>query len=141
MSHCVVDSCVAVRWLVPQAGSQAAAEVLRRSLAGTITLLAPDLIDAEVGNALAVRVHRRLMEPQEARGAFARFRHLEVTKVASAQLLDDALQLALEYRRSFYDCLFLALSLQENCPFVTADLKLFNAVGRFFPNLELLTSV
>ena len=36
---------------------------------------------------------------------------------------------------NFYDALYLALGIRENCQVVTADEKLVNAVGTAFPNL------
>ena len=44
-------------------------------------------------------------------------------------------QLAVTYRRSVYDSLYLALSLRSNCRFVTADERLVNAVGTALPNV------
>jgi predicted nucleic acid-binding protein len=140
MSRLVVDSCVAIKWLVNEPGSIAAGRLLRHSLAEQAEFLAPDSIDLEIGNALWRRVQRGLMTVDEASRAFGRFRLLGITKVPCARLLDDAMQLALEHRRSFYDCLFLALSLQEICRFVTADQRLVNAVGDIFAHMELLAS-
>jgi predicted nucleic acid-binding protein len=140
MSRLVVDSCVAIKWLVNEPGSGAAGRLLHRYLDERTELLAPDSIESEIGNSLWKRFHRGLMTADEAQQAFARFRALQITTIACGRLLDDAMRLAIEHRRSFYDCLFLALSLQENCPFVTADEKLANAVGRVFANLELLAT-
>lgn len=44
-------------------------------------------------------------------------------------------KLAVKHQRTVYDSLYLALSLRENCQFVTADKKFVNAVVSSFPNI------
>ncbi|MBI4698316.1 MAG: type II toxin-antitoxin system VapC family toxin, partial [Nitrospirae bacterium] len=48
--------------------------------------------------------------------------------VNSRLLMTDALSIAHESRRSFYDSLYLALAKTSGCRMVTADLKLYNAL-------------
>ncbi|MCY7375095.1 MAG: type II toxin-antitoxin system VapC family toxin, partial [Pyrinomonadaceae bacterium] len=55
-------------------------------------------------------------------------------------LFDDAYKIAVKYKRSFYDSLYLALSVGENCAFVTADEKFYNAVRQDFPKMILLAN-
>lgn len=57
------------------------------------------------------------------------------TFVPTATLLDDAYKLAVTHDRTVYDSLYLALSLREDCQFVTADEKLANAIGSSFPSI------
>ena len=57
----------------------------------------------------------------------------------SALLLAEAYALAVSHRRTVYDSLYLALSLRESCPFVTADERLVHAVAATFPNVSLLS--
>ena len=138
MSQLVVDSCVVVKWLVVEADSEVANRLIDESLAAGTELLAPESICLEVGNVLWTRFHRGLATAAEARQSLDEFRSLPIILIACGPLLNDAMRLALDHDRSFYDCLFLALSLREDCPFVTADVRLVNAVGSVFPNLRLL---
>jgi len=55
-------------------------------------------------------------------------------------LFDDAFQVAIKYKRTFYDSLYIALSVKENCGFVTADEKFYNAVKQDFPKMILLAN-
>jgi predicted nucleic acid-binding protein len=41
-------------------------------------------------------------------------------------------------RRSVYDCLYLALTLERGCELVTSDERFFNAIGSKFPQIKLL---
>lgn len=53
----VVDSSVAIKWFVPQPNSIKASEILNAYQDGSLSLLAPDLIYAEVGN-IIWKLHR-----------------------------------------------------------------------------------
>jgi predicted nucleic acid-binding protein len=45
----------------------------------------------------------------------------------TANLLNEAFEIALETRRTVYDCLYVALAERLGCAVVTADEKLYNA--------------
>ena len=50
MDKAIIDSSVAIKWFVVEPYSDDARRVLNEYQAGTLSLLAPDLIYAEVGN-------------------------------------------------------------------------------------------
>ena len=52
VDHAIVDASVAVKWVVPEIGSDQAAAL------ATYRLSAPDLLDAECANVLWVKVTR-----------------------------------------------------------------------------------
>jgi predicted nucleic acid-binding protein len=60
--------------------------------------------------------------------------------VPSNLLLDDALNLAIDYGRTVYDSLFVALAIREGCQLITADERLVNAVAQKLPQVVLLSS-
>jgi predicted nucleic acid-binding protein len=60
--------------------------------------------------------------------------------VPSNLLLDDALNLAIDYRRTVYDSLFVALAIREGCQLITADERLVNAVAQKLPQVVLLSA-
>jgi predicted nucleic acid-binding protein len=55
---------------------------------------------------------------------------------ATRPLLSRALELALHYQMSLWDCVYLALAIEHDCPLITADRRLFK--GRRHPNIRLL---
>jgi predicted nucleic acid-binding protein len=119
----VVDSSVAVKWYLPERGSDRAASLLGSGM----RLVAPDLLIPEVGNVLWKR--RRDMPVGEMQAiAVALASACPVTLYPSSVLLEGALSLALTYDRSVYDSLYLALAVSEDCPLVTADERLSNAL-------------
>jgi predicted nucleic acid-binding protein len=125
MSRLVVDASVAAKWLVPEPLSDKALAILD----GANDLIAPDLFLPEVGNILWKKVRAGdLTEPM----AVERFRAVQgmgIRLVATVSLALRALTLALKTGRTVYDTLYLALAESEDCPFVTADVRLVNALS------------
>ena len=134
MSH-VVDTSVVLKWIVREAGSDAA-----RSWVGA-SLAAPDFIRAELANALWKKVRIGEIEPHQA------LRGLEhglepVSLVPTMPLVERALPLALTLAHPVYDCIFLTLAESLNMPLLTADKKLWTQTRRtsFNDRVVLLTS-
>jgi predicted nucleic acid-binding protein len=136
LTSCVVDASVAAKWLLPAAGeglldqaNHLAALHVRRDL----QLLAPDLIEAEIGNVLWKAVRRNRIDPAEAENSLRRFSDLAIQVVPTSDLLTQALQIALNCDRSFYDSLYVTLALATKTELITADERLVNALGSRFP--------
>jgi predicted nucleic acid-binding protein len=136
----VIDSSVVIKWIVPQAYSEKAGEVLASYQAGGLRLLAPDLLNAEVGNILW-KYHRFQGLPKsDVQEALEVFKGLNWAIAPLNLLLDDALNLAIEYGRTVYDSLFISLALREGCQLITADERLVNAVSQKLPQVVLLSA-
>lgn len=120
----VVDASVAVKWVVPENGSDRA-----RSLAQA-KLEAPDLLIVECANILWKKVRLGHLTRREATDCLRLLLDMPVAVVASRELLDSALRLSLELDHPVYDCLYLALALQRRFPLVTADEKLAKAARK-----------
>ena len=114
----VVDSSVVIKWFVAEPFTDQAHEILDSYESGALSLLVPDLLFAEVANVVWKK---------------QRLQGLDVTPCAS--LLTAAHQIAVAHARSVYDAIYPALSLREQCPFVTADRHLASAVSSFFPHV------
>jgi predicted nucleic acid-binding protein len=121
----VVDASVAVKWFLPEEHSDAADRLLNSGL----ELLSPDLIWAEIGNVLWKRWRRDEISAVAVKSIFQDLRRLPVHLHSSTELADVAWEIAQTWERSFYDSLYLALSAALDCPLVTADLRLCNALG------------
>lgn len=107
----------------------------RRTLANC-----PDHIYAEIGNTLWKRTNAGTIAVTDAQDFISDFLRIKIILVLTANLLSDAYQLAITYKRSMYDSLYLALSQREQYQFVTADEKLVNAVGSAMSNVVLLAN-
>src|SRR5437868_5033005 len=86
----VIDSSVAIEWLLTEAQSSEARLILDEYDAGIVLLLAPDLIFAEVGNVLWMKQRFNELEPQDAASALQAFHGLDIDVTPTSVLLDDA---------------------------------------------------
>ncbi len=136
MTTCVVDACVAAKWVLPAAGEgllEQANRLLERHVRRDLQLLAPALIEAEIGNVLWKAVRRKRISRQGAEDSLRHFTELGIQAIPTSDLLDRALQIAVDCDCSFYDCLYIALALATKTELVTADERLVNALGSRFP--------
>jgi predicted nucleic acid-binding protein len=137
MSKLVVDSSIALKWFLPEADSPVARQILEDYQTGKIVLYAPDLIYAEFANVLWKRHRFQGLLIEDAETVLQAFGQLSITTTPSESLIHVALKLATRHERTVYDMLYVALALNEACPFVTADHKLFNALS---PNFKVMTA-
>lgn len=124
MNLLVIDASVAVKWFVPEAGSEVANGLLRAHR----ELLAPDFLWVEVGQVIWKMARRGSLAPGAAGRIMASRRAFPVECHACLSLLDDAIDLAVETDRTVYDCLYLALAIREGAILLTADERFVNAL-------------
>ena len=113
----VVDASVAVKWVLPEAGSDQAAALRTEEP----DVIAPSLVVAEIGNALWKSALRKDIGRSQAldglRIATAHFSRL----IGIEDLAADAMAFAVDGRHPIYDCFYLALARRENAALITAD--------------------
>lgn len=120
----VVDTSVAVKWVVPEVLSDRADELLARDP----DLLAPDLLLVEAANALWKKTMRKEISAREAERALRLLAESGIDLRPTAPLLARAMGLARRLGHPVYDCVYLALSQRERVPLVTADKRLLASV-------------
>jgi predicted nucleic acid-binding protein len=135
MADLVIDSSVVVKWYVPEPLALEAHQIRTAYQAGALTLWAPDLIYAEVGNIIWKKETQQGLAATDAQQVIAAFRAMPLIVTAAVDLLEEAYQLAVAHRRTVYDALYLALSSRQGCSFVTADERLVNAVVAALPQV------
>lgn len=138
MDQVVIDSSVIMKWFVVEDHTAEALQIRVRYNADELLLLAPDVINAEVGNIVWKKHNRGELPTSDAQAIIADFLIVELELTPTSGLLNEAYQLAIAYKRTVYDSMYLALAGREQCPFVTADEKLFNAVSGAIPGVILL---
>lgn len=140
MKNLVIDSSIAVKWFAAENDSDKALQILKDYQSERLSFFAPDLIYAEFGNIVWKKRIFQNLDSQDANFAIKEFKKISFTLTPISLLFDDAYQIAVRYKRTFYDSLYLALARRENCGFVTADEKLVNAVRTDFPDIILLAN-
>jgi predicted nucleic acid-binding protein len=125
MTGFVVDASVAIKWLVDEPLSERAAKLLNDDL----SLAAPELIYAEAANALWAIARRGQISAADVREALDLLADVPLTVPSSMrQLMAAAARLAHDLDHPVYDCLYLALALQEQRPVITADRRFYDVV-------------
>ena len=136
MSLLVLDVSVAVKWALPATAEALTAEalmVLDRFGKGKIDFLVPDLFWVELGNALWKAARLGRCKPKDAEEALLAMRSRNLPTVASEDLLEQALSIALTFDRTMYDSVYVALAVQAHCELITADERLANALAAHLP--------
>ena len=132
----VVDSSVAAKWLPPLNNEPLASEaraLLTDWTRGKVELSVPDLLLIEVANVLWKGARSGRCKPAEARAALKILISYRLPVAPSATLLDFALRVGVEYERTVYDSIYVALAVQSGRELITADEKLANALAAYFP--------
>jgi predicted nucleic acid-binding protein len=137
LTRIVVDASVAVKWFLPEPHSLQALRLLE----GERELLAPDLIWAEVGNVLWKRWRQGELVDENARTILKDLRKVPLLIHPADEIAEVAWSFASQFQRSFYDSLYLALASSQSCIMVTADRRLWNAVGSSVPFLVWIEDV
>jgi predicted nucleic acid-binding protein len=130
----IVDASVAVRWYLPEDGVAAAVEILQRDH----DLGAPELILAEIGNAVWKRVRIGEVETADAVEIVERARVDFAFLVPMDELATPAMRHAAELDHPIYDCFYLALAEREQAALVTTDRRLAALVERAGVSVELI---
>lgn len=134
----VLDASVAAKWVLVEEDTDKARAIFDAFTARRIALLAPQILPAEVASTLWKRVMRGLLPPDAATRLQTQFDSVMVPLSPIDDLVGTALGLAIRYRHSVYDGLYLALAQRAEADFVTADERLFRVAGQAYPNMRLL---
>lgn len=122
----IVDASVVLRGFFPDEQGKAQAQALIRGHAlGQIELTAPTLLSYEVLNAALQAARRGRITGEQAQNILNAFDNLGI-KMTMAPL-QRTLALAQQFNRSAYDAAYLALAEEAGLPFITGDLRLYNA--------------
>jgi predicted nucleic acid-binding protein len=126
----VLDASVAAKWFLPDENLAPQAD---RLLEEAISFFVPDLFWTEFANILwkASRTGRisQASAMQSLENALAQ----PLKTAPSLSLTKAALEIAAAFDRSVYDSLYLALAIESGTYLVTADERLFRAVGDTMP--------
>ena len=135
MSTLVLDASVAAKWMLPSEETlqEDAASLLRDYAHGKLQFIVPDIFWAEIGNVVWKSVRQGRWATGSAETAIRAMMDRQFPTVSSHQLLPQAFEIALHFERSVYDALYVALAVSRKLVFITADERLVNALGTFFP--------
>lgn len=115
MPATVIDSSIALQWVLVEAGTEAARDYV---LADETT--SPDILLVETANVLAKKIRASEITPEYAVEALATVK-AAVQLVSSEPLIERALELSIALSHPVYDCVFLACAEDVAGKLVTRD--------------------
>jgi predicted nucleic acid-binding protein len=133
VTRIVPDASVGVKWIIAEEQSDFAA----RLNGPEYELVVPDLFHLELANVIWKQFRRGEVDAAAARELRELVTGLPVERINTNALLPAALDIAMQHRRTVYDSVYVALALRERCQFVTAGLRLFNALSTGYPGTML----
>lgn len=120
----VVDTSVAMKWIVAEEGSDKA-DLLQGS-----DIVAPALLRIEAGNVLRTLAAKGELSLERAIDLFLFLQTAPVTIIDADELLEQrALELALALQHPIYDCIYLALAERTDRTLITADRRFIKALS------------
>jgi predicted nucleic acid-binding protein len=134
----VLDCSVAAKWILPEPDRAPALEWFERYVMGDVLLIAPDLLLAEFASLVGKHNRRKQISGEQAREAFSLMSKCAPRLFDMRPLLSHALDLSVQYQLSVWDCVYLALALERDCPVLTADVRLFRGGRGRHPYIRLV---
>jgi predicted nucleic acid-binding protein len=120
----VIDSSVALKWVLPEDGSDVAMALRSQSL------IAPSHWLVEAANVLWRYVRIGRFGIADAATLLQELAAAPVISVSSPDDLFRALEIAAKLQHPVYDCLYLAVAMREGVQVVTADKRFLRACDR-----------
>jgi predicted nucleic acid-binding protein len=137
----VLDSCVALKWVLAEPDSDKAIQVRDDDNRGIHELLAPDIFVVEVAHALARAERRGIISPPDGTRRLQNVSNNMPALHSYLSLLSRAFAIASQFRTGVYDCLYVALAEREVCKHLTADDRLIRILKPTFPFVTSLASL
>lgn len=132
-----VDASVVVKWLVREDGSDQARLLLERWITADWILIAPSMLDYEIGSALRQKVIRGELEFCDLYPALDRYSQLGLQLFHLANLAFQCVSVAETLKQpSIYDTGYLMIAKQQGCDYVTADARFHKAAAPIFPMVK-----
>ena len=122
MNSVIVDTSVVLKFYLEEPGSENALHLLD----GNWSLHAPEYLQIESNNVLLKRTRRNDISKSLAKQIHEAINNLPIIWHPNNLLMEPAFLIAIKMGCSFYDALFLALSIALNSPMITDDLKLIH---------------
>lgn len=114
---CVIDTSVAVKWVVPEPDSASALDLLEHQM------LAPELLLPECLNVLWRKRMKMELDATQADAALSALAAARIEWLPIRPLMRDALEIAVRLKHPAYDCIYLAAAMRSGVPMVTADAR------------------
>jgi predicted nucleic acid-binding protein len=141
--RCVIDANVGIKRFIADPLTPKVRQLFDTLYNSQTEIYIPDLFYIETANIFWKYVRTGLYSATEVQIDLATLKDFPLRVVSTAELMEDAFQIAFNYRISAYDGAYVALSERVKAPLLTLDQKLVNALAtsayevRFFADFSL----
>ncbi|MBD2412826.1 twitching motility protein PilT [Nostoc calcicola FACHB-389] len=133
--RCVVDTSVCIKYFIADPLTAKVNQLLGHLANPQTEIYVPDLFYIECTNVLLKYVCARMYTAAEVQTDLATLKSFPLRVVSTADLMADAVSIALTYKISAYDGSYVALSQQVSATLLTLDGKLVRALAASSYNL------
>lgn len=137
----VLDSSVAIKWVLPEIDTPKAVRLRNEFRRGMHELLAPDVFPIEVAHSLTRAERKKLIQPPAAIKRLNSVLSYPPDLHSYLPLFGRAAAISSATGQGMYDCLYLVLAEREGCELITADQKLITNMGQAYPFIRSLSTI
>lgn len=125
-----VDASLVIKWLLPEEGSDTALKLFELWLKKDLTLIAPSLIDYEIGTTIRQKVLRGHLNSNDLFPIFDFYRRSGLQLFHLTDLVEKSVSAAAHLDQpTIYDVAYLLTAKQQEADYVTADEKFYKKVS------------
>lgn len=126
---CVVDASVCIKQFVPDPLSDKAQQLFAHLANPQNEIYIPDLFYIESANTLWRYVRAGQLTASQVQANLATLKALSLQVISMAELMEEAVNIAIACGISAYDASYVALSQRVSAPLLTLDRRLVNALA------------
>ncbi|NEP09460.1 MAG: type II toxin-antitoxin system VapC family toxin [Symploca sp. SIO2C1] len=137
--RCVIDANVGVKRFIADPLTIKVNQLLAHLNVSSTQIYIPDLFYIEVANIFWKYVRAGMYTREEVQADLATLKSLSLQVVSTAELMEEAVNIAIAYGISAYDASYVVLSQRVSSPLLTLDRKLVNTLATAPYNVCLFT--
>ena len=138
--RCVIDASVGIKQFVPDPLSSKVDQLFAHLFITQTEFFIPDLFYIETANILWKYVRAGLYSVADLPVDLASLKSLSLQVVSNAELMEEAVNLAVAYGISAYDASYVALAHRVSAPLLTLDKRLVNTLATAPYDVRLFTN-
>lgn len=124
----VLDASVVYKWYQQEQYTEKALEIREKYLSGELKISVPDFLLLELANIIRYKTNSHVSDIKMVLNNFIKLGIDIITP--TIEIIEKAGELSFKYNISVYDAIYLALSVEMQYVFVTADKKLYEKVSK-----------
>jgi len=138
--RCVIDASVGIKQFVPDPLSSKVDQLFAHLTIAQTEFFIPDLFFIETANILWKYVRAGLYSVADIPADLASLKSLSLQVVSNAELMEEAVNIAVAYGISAYDASYVALAHRVSAPLLTLDKRLVNTLATAPYDVRLFTN-